>query len=73
MLRPHPGGELRAIEAAVHPQFEQFGIVGQGTGSKVRAPLRSGQSADSRVTPSSRPSVSTSRKRLRPLVFLAAS
>ena len=31
--------------------------------------MRSGQSAGSRVTPSSSPNVSTSRKRLRPLVF----
>ena len=34
MLGLHPSGKLRAIEAAVHPQFEQLGIVCQGGGQE---------------------------------------
>lgn len=34
VLRLNPGGELGAIEATVHPQFEQGGIVGQDGGQQ---------------------------------------
>ena len=34
MLRLNPGGELGAVEAAVHPQFEQFRIIGQDRGQQ---------------------------------------
>ncbi len=42
MLRPHPGGELGTIEAAVHPEFEEFGIVGQDSGQQGAGSLAFG-------------------------------
>src|ERR1035441_238589 len=42
MLRLHPGGELWAVEAAVHPQFAQFRIVGQDGGQQSAGPFTFG-------------------------------